>query len=317
MIFVMLPRVLVSAARIADVLEKEVSIKDPAKPATLPDYKDAVKRETGSAVSKSRGSRIEFRNVSFRYDGAEKDALVNLNFTAESGETTAIIGATGAGKSTIASLILRFYDVTGGSILMDGFDIREITQKDLRSRIGYMPQKNVLLSGPVSFNLRYGKKNATDDEIRESAEIAQTLEFIDKMPDGMESVLAQAGANISGGQKQRISIARALVRDPRLLIFDDSFSALDFATDARLRQALGKKRKDTTKIIIAQRVGTIMYSEKIIVLDKGTIAGMGTHKELMKTCAEYREIAESQIQQDAPEIASGMHELTSPFGADL
>ena len=310
MIFVMLPRTLVSADRIADVLCKEVSIKDIQNPKNI--------FETGDSGNR-RGSRIEFKNVCFRYKGAEEDALRNISFTAERGETTAIIGATGSGKSTIANLILRFYDVTGGSILMDGIDIRELAQKDLRSGIGYMPQKSILLSGPVSFNLRYGKKDATDDEINEGAAIAQSLDFIEKMPDAMDSVLAQAGANLSGGQKQRISIARALVRDPRLLIFDDSFSALDFATDARLRQALNEKKKGVTRIIIAQRVGTIMNSEKIIVLEKGAITGMGTHAELIKTCAEYREIAESQIQHDSPEIlpVPPPSDWISPAGADI
>ena len=298
MIFVMLPRTAVSAERIAQILDKEISIKDPENP-KIP----AGQESAGKAASKTGGSKIEFQNVTFRYEGAEEDALRNISFTAEKGETTAIIGATGSGKTTIANLILRFYDVSGGRILMDGIDIRELPQKDLRSAIGYMPQKSTLLSGPVSFNLRYGRKNATDEEIYEGAKMAQALEFIEKMPGAMESNLAQAGSNVSGGQKQRLSIARALVRNPGLLIFDDSFSALDFATDARLRQALNEKRKSITRIIIAQRVGTIMYSEKIIVLEKGTIAGTGTHEELIRTCAEYREIAESQIQHESAQSA--------------
>jgi ATP-binding cassette, subfamily B, multidrug efflux pump len=288
MMFVMLPRTAVSADRIAKVLETEVSIRDP-------ETSLAAKR---GGVSGS-GGRVEFKNVSFRYEGATEYALKDISFTAESGQTTAIIGATGSGKSTIVNLILRFYDVTGGGISINGVDVRELTQKELRGGIGYVPQKSILLSGTVSFNLRYGKTDAADQEIREDAEIAQIMDFIEARPEGFESVIAQGGANVSGGQKQRLSIARALVRNPEILIFDDSFSALDFATDARLRQALEKKRKTVTKIIVAQRVGTIMYADKIIVLEKGKIAGMGKHSELMETCAEYREIAESQFSQEA------------------
>jgi ATP-binding cassette subfamily B protein len=285
MMFVMLPRTAVSAGRIAQVLETEVSIRDLEKP---------VNTENASS-----GGLVEFKNVSFRYEGAAEDALKNISFTAESGQTTAIIGATGSGKSTIVNLIMRFYDVTDGSIAVNGVDVREFAQKELRGGIGYVPQKSVLLSGSVSFNLRYGKTDASAEEIREGAEIAQIMDFIGEKPEGFESVIAQGGANVSGGQKQRLSIARALVRDPELLIFDDSFSALDFATDARLRQALEEKRKNVTKIIVAQRVGTIMNADKIIVLEKGGIAGMGNHGELMETCAEYREIAESQFSQEA------------------
>jgi ATP-binding cassette subfamily B protein len=294
MMFVMLPRAAVSAGRIAEVLEKDVLIKDP---------EGLTQHISESDTSQSRG-RIEFKNVSFSYEGAAEDALKEISFIAEQGQTTAIIGATGSGKSTIANLIMRFYDVNSGSITLDGIDIRNMRQDDLRSRIGYVPQKSILLSGSIDFNLRYGKKNASGDEIREGAEIAQVLDFIEEKPEGMEALLAQGGANISGGQKQRLSIARALVRDPDILIFDDSFSALDFTTDAKLREALGEKRKDTAKIIVAQRVGTIMQAEKIIVLEKGTIVGMGTHDELMQNCAEYREIAESQIQQpvESPEV---------------
>jgi ATP-binding cassette subfamily B protein len=286
MMFVMLPRAMVSAARIGQVLEKEISIKDPEE------------KNAGSRLADSQGKGvIEFKNVSFRYEGAVEDALKDISFIASQGETTAIIGATGSGKSTIANLILRFYDVNSGSITLDGVDIRNMTQEALRSRIGYVPQKSVLLSGSIAFNLHYGNKNATDEEIRESAEIAQAMDFIGENPEAMEMLLAQGGTNISGGQKQRLSIARALVRNPELLIFDDSFSALDFATDARLREALLEKRKNTTKIIVAQRVGTIMQAEKIIVLENGVIMGMGTHAELMQDCPEYREIAESQIQE--------------------
>jgi ATP-binding cassette subfamily B protein len=290
MMFVMLPRTMVSVDRVAKVLNTEVTIRDLEAPA----------RPEGRhpAVPAGKGSRVEFKNVTFRYEEGTAAALEDISFTAESGQTTAIIGPTGSGKSTIASLILRFYDVSAGSVLIDGVDVRELPQETLRSRIGYVPQKSVLLSGPVSFNLRYGKKDASDDEMREGAEIAQAMDFIDDKEGGFEFQLSQGAANLSGGQKQRLSIARALVRNPGLLIFDDSFSALDFATDARLRKALAEKRKDAAKIIVAQRVGTIMQAEKIIVLDNGKIAGMGTHGELMKSCPEYREIAESQFFQE-------------------
>jgi len=291
MMFVIIPRTAVSADRIVQVLETEISVLDSAQPVVL--NKDKNTTDTG------RGCSVEFKNVFFRYANTAENALEDISFTAEKGKTTAIIGPTGSGKSTIANLILRFYDVTGGSITVDGADIRELPQKELRSLIGYVPQKSMLLSGPVSFNLSYGKKEASDAEIREGAEISQSLEFIEERPDGFESHLAQGAVNVSGGQKQRLSIARALIRDPEILIFDDSFSALDFATDARLRQALEEKRKTVTKIIIAQRVGTISQADKIIVLEKGRIAGIGTHTELMEKCGEYREIAESQLSEEA------------------
>jgi ATP-binding cassette subfamily B protein len=284
MMFIMLPRTLVSADRVAQVLDAEIAIKDPPKPRTF--------------TAHPRGSRLEFRNVSFRYEEGSADALTNISFTAEPGETTALIGPTGSGKTTIAGLILRFYDVSEGAILLDGVDIRELAQEEIRSRIGYVPQRSVLLSGPVSYNLKYGKKDASDDEVREGAEIAQALDFIEEKEEGFEFLLSQGAANLSGGQKQRLSIARALIRNPGLLIFDDSFSALDFATDARLRKALTEKRKDAAKIVVTQRVGTIMRAEKIIVLDNGKITGMGTHNELLETSAEYREIAESQLSRE-------------------
>jgi ATP-binding cassette subfamily B protein len=292
MMFVMLPRTAVSADRIAQVLETEVLIRDPVRP--------------GPPPGKSPG-RVEFREVSFRYRGAEENALENISFTAEKGETTAIIGATGAGKSTIVNLILRFYDVSSGSVTLDGVDVRDLAQEDLRSRIGYVPQRSVLFSGSVAFNIRYGKRDASGSEIRKAAELAQALDFIEagspggEAPSpgaGFEAPLAQGAVNISGGQKQRLSVARALVRNAEVLIFDDSFSALDFATDARLRRALGENRREAAKIIVAQRVGTIMGAEKIIVLDKGRIAGMGTHESLLRDCPEYREIAESQFSRE-------------------
>jgi len=298
--FITLPRTQVSAERIAQVLNAEVSIRDPEKPYSSARTPGGIS-PNGNEIAPNagemppvRGARVEFKNVSFRYSDAGKDVLSNISFTVESGQTTAIIGATGSGKSTIVNLIMRFYDVTGGSVKIDGVDVREFTQESLRSRIGYVPQKSMLLSGPVSFNLSYGKTDATAEEIREAAEIAQALDFIEDRG-GFETALAQGAANVSGGQKQRLSIARALARDAELLIFDDSFSALDFATDARLRRALEEKRKEVTKIIVAQRVGTISQADKIIVLEKGRITGMGTHEELMKTCQDYREIAESQI----------------------
>ncbi|MDR2178071.1 MAG: ABC transporter ATP-binding protein/permease [Treponema sp.] len=284
MMFVMLPRTAVSADRVAQVLNTRAAINDPEKP--------------GSFTAPSRGGRVEFRNVYFRYEAGSADALTNISFTAEPGETTALIGPTGSGKSTIINLILRFYDVTGGAIFFNGVDIRELAQEELRSCIGYVPQKSVLLSGPVSFNLRYGKKDASGEEMREGAEIAQALDIIGEKAEGFEFSLSQGAANLSGGQKQRLSIARALVRNPELLLFDDSFSALDFATDARLRRALAEKRKDAAKIVVAQRVGTIMRAEKIIVLDNGRIVGMGTHRELLETSPEYREIAESQFSRE-------------------
>jgi len=297
MMFVMIPRTAVSADRIVQVLETEISVLDLPQPVAIVENGKNEKNETASGTD--RGYSVEFKDVFFRYTNTAENALEHISFTAAKGKTTAIIGPTGSGKSTIANLILRFYDVTGGSILVNGVDIRELSQKDLRSLIGYVPQKSMLLSGPVSFNLRYGKKEASDAEIREGAGIAQALDFIEERPGGFESNLAQGAANVSGGQKQRLSIARALVRDPEILIFDDSFSALDFATDARLRQALEEKRKNATKIIIAQRVGTISQADKIIVLENGKITGMGTHAELMESCSEYREIAESQLSEEA------------------
>jgi ATP-binding cassette subfamily B protein len=283
MMFQIIPRTAVSAKRIAEVLESEPSIRDPAQPKTP---REDLK------------GRIEFRDVSFRYHKADTEALTNISFVLEPGQTGAIIGSTGSGKTTITNLLLRFYDVSSGSITVDGVDIREMTQRELRSRLGFVPQKSVLLSGTVAFNLRYGKEEAGDDEIKEVADIAQASEFVEAAADKYNAYLAQGGANVSGGQRQRLAIARALTKKPEILVFDDSFSALDFRTDAQLRRALREKRKGVTQLVIAQRVGTIMAADLIIVLDRGKIVGKGTHRELLKTCPEYREIAVSQLPEE-------------------
>jgi ATP-binding cassette subfamily B protein len=283
MMFIMVPRAAVSGVRIAEVLETEPSIIDPPSPRQfLPDKK----------------GEIEFKDVHFRYDGAEADALKGISFTALPGQTTAIIGSTGAGKSTIASLALRFYDVSEGQILVNGVDVREVTQKDLRSLIGYVPQKGQLLSGTISFNLKYGAQEISDEEMEEAAAVAQATGFIGERAERYEAQIAQGGANVSGGQKQRLSIARALAKNPEIIIFDDSFSALDFKTDAALRQALWHHAAGICVIVVAQRVSTIMNAEQIIVLDKGCIVGRGTHSELLRSCAEYLEIASSQLSKE-------------------
>ncbi|MDR0597496.1 MAG: ABC transporter ATP-binding protein/permease [Treponema sp.] len=283
MMFQIIPRTAVSAKRIVEVLESEPTITDPASPLS---------------PREDQKGRIEFRNVSFHYLKADTDALTNISFTVEPGKTCAVIGSTGSGKTTITNLLLRFYDVSSGEIFVDGVDIREMTQKELRSRLGFVPQKSVLLSGTVAFNLRYGKEDAGDDEIKEASDIAQASEFVEAAYDKYNSYLAQGGANVSGGQRQRLSIARALAKKPEILVFDDSFSALDFRTDAQLRRALREKRKGVTQLVIAQRVGTIMTADQIIVLDRGKIVGKGTHRELLKTCPEYREIAVSQLPEE-------------------
>lgn len=285
MMFVMIPRASASAVRINEVLQTEPEIIDPENP-----------KKTGD----QRG-HLEFRNVTFSYPGAEEPAICGISFTAQPGEVTAVIGGTGSGKSTLANLIPRFYDVEDGAILVDGVDVRELTQADLRQRIGYVPQKAVLFSGSISENLRYGKEDADDDEVRQSAETAQAAEFIQEMEEKFDSFIAQDGTNVSGGQKQRLSIARALIRRPEIYIFDDSFSALDFKTDARLREALRRETANSTVIIVAQRVTTVMEADRIIVLDDGEVAGMGKHKELMESSEVYREIVFSQL--SAEEIA--------------
>lgn len=283
MLFIILPRASVSADRIAEVLETEIHIHDPKEPKKFP---------------KSFRGTVEFRNVSFRYPGADEDVLHDISFTAQPGQTTAFIGSTGSGKSTIISLLPRFYEVTGGSILVDGIDIREVTQHDLRDRIGYVPQKGALFSGTIESNLLYADKNATVEMLESAIEIAQAKEFVTSSPDGMAMEIAQGGSNVSGGQKQRLSIARALVKKPPIYILDDSFSALDFKTDAALRRAFKEKAANSTLLIVTQRVSTIKNAEQIIVLDEGRIVGKGTHRELMESCEPYQEIAMSQLTRE-------------------
>jgi ATP-binding cassette subfamily B protein len=281
MMFIMIPRASASAERINQVLDIEPVINDPA---------------AGKAEA-IRGS-VEFRDVTFSYPGAEQPALSGISFSALPGKVTAIIGGTGSGKSTLISLIPRFYDVDNGSVRVDGVDVREMSQADVRAKIGYVPQKAVLFTGSVSDNIRYGKEDATDDEVRHAADIAQATGFITAMSDGFDAIISQGGTNVSGGQKQRLAMARALVRRPEIYVFDDSFSALDFKTDARLRAALKKETNDSTVIIVGQRVSTVMDADQIIVLEEGRIAGIGTHKELLKTCGVYREIVSSQLSEE-------------------
>ncbi len=283
MMFIFLPRASVSGGRIADVLETEIVIIDPLEPRTF------QQPFTG---------RIEFRNVSFRYPGAEDDVLHNITFTAEPGQTTAFIGSTGCGKSTAINLIPRFYDVTEGTIFVDGVDIRQVKQSDLRDKIGYIPQKGILFSGTIESNLLYADKNASDEDLNLAVEIAQASEFISSRPDGMAAEIAQGGANVSGGQKQRLAIARALLKKPQIYIFDDSFSALDFKTDSALRTALKEKTGHSTVLVVTQRVATIKNAEQIIVLDEGRVVGKGRHQELLEKCETYREIAFSQLSKD-------------------
>jgi ATP-binding cassette subfamily B multidrug efflux pump len=285
LLFIMIPRAEASATRINEVLEMEPEIADPKE------VKEAIRL---------RG-QVEFQDVTFSYYGAERPALSNITFCAQPGKVTAIIGGTGAGKSTLVNLIPRFYDIESGHILVDGVETREMSQEHLRSKIGFVPQKAVLFSGTINENVRYGKQDATDDEIRRAADIAQATEFITKMPEGFDSLIAQGGTNVSGGQMQRLSIARALVRKPEIYVFDDTFSALDFKTDAKLRAALKGETREATVLIVAQRVSTVMDADQIIVLEEGRMAGIGTHRELMKTCPVYSGIVSSQL--SATEIA--------------
>lgn len=281
-LFIMVPRAQASAVRINEVLDTIPEIVDPVSPLN-PDGPRAT---------------VEFRDVTFSYPGADEPAISNISFTVHAGETTAIIGGTGSGKSTLINLIARFYDVDQGAVLVDGVDVRKMTQQDLRAKIGFVPQTPVIFSGTIAENIRYGKTDATEEEVRHAAEIAQAVEFINAMQEGFNSEIAQGGTNLSGGQKQRLSIARALVRKPEIYILDDSFSALDFKTDARLRAALNQETRNSSVIIVAQRVSTVMNADRIIVLDDGQIVGMGRHKELMKTSEVYREIVLSQLSEE-------------------
>ncbi len=283
MIFNMIPRAMVSAGRINEILDTNSDIVDPIVPKT---------------PAKNVRGYVKFENVTFKYPGAEEAVLSNISFETRPGETTAIIGGTGSGKSTLITLIPRLYDIQEGKISVDGVSISEMTQKDLRSRIGFIPQKALLFTGTIADNIRYGKMDASDEEVRAAADIAQATEFIDAMAEGFDSFLSQDATNVSGGQKQRISIARALIKKPEIYIFDDSFSALDFKTDAMLRAALKPVTKDATVIIVAQRVSTVMNADRIIVLDDGKCVGLGTHKELLNTCEVYREIVSSQLKEE-------------------
>lgn len=281
-LFIMVPRAQASAERINEVLDKEPKIKDPLTPSILKGCK----------------GHIRFDNVTFRFPGAEQPALCGVSFEAVPGQVTAIVGSTGAGKTALVSLVPRFYDVESGRVLLDDHDIRELRQEDLRGVLGFVPQKALLFTGSVSDNIRFGKEDASDDEVRKAAEIAQALDFIQENQEGFNTQIVQGGKNLSGGQKQRLAIARALVRKPKIFIFDDSFSALDFQTDAKLRSALLNETQEATVIIVAQRVATIMHADKIIVLDEGAVKGAGTHRELLATCQVYQEIVYSQLSKE-------------------
>ena len=283
MMFIMVPRASVSAERINEVLTCESTVADPTQPTEMNHPVKGV---------------VEFKDVSFRYEGADANVLEHVSFTARPGETVAFIGATGSGKSTLVNLIPRFYDATEGSITVDGVDVRQLRQKDLREAIGYVPQKGLLFSGTVATNLRYGRADASDELLKESADIAQATEFIQTLENGMDTAISQGGTNVSGGQRQRLSIARALVKQAPIYIFDDTFSALDFKTDAKLRAALKGYTEQSTVFIVAQRVSTIMHADQILVLDEGRVVGKGTHEELLKNCETYREIAESQLSKE-------------------
>lgn len=283
MISIMLPRASVSARRINEVLEIEPSIKDPDKELKFDENKKGY---------------VEFKDVSFRYPDADTEILTDIDFVAKPGQTTAIIGSTGSGKSTVVNLIPRFYDVTGGELLVDGINVKDISQSKLREKIGFVPQKGMLFSGTIESNIKYGKNDISDEQMNLAAEIAQAKEFIDKKENGYKSEIAQGGNNVSGGQKQRLSIARAIAIDPEILVFDDSFSALDFKTDAKLREELKKNTENKTIIIVAQRISTVLNADQIIVLEEGKIVGKGTHEELMKNCETYKQIALSQLSED-------------------
>ena len=291
MISVMLPRAAVAAERVDEVLTSKTIIKDPEQPKHLPKKTEGV---------------LKFNHVAFKYPGADEDVLEDIDFTAHPGQTTAIIGSTGSGKSTLVNLIPRFYDVTEGSITLDGIDIREMTQQELRSKLGYVPQKGVLFSGTIGSNIMFGNPDGNEQDMEEAAKIAQATEFIDTKSKKYDSTISQGGGNVSGGQKQRLSIARAIAKHPKLFVFDDSFSALDYKTDVALRKALKEKTSDSTVLIVAQRISTILHAEQIIVLDDGKIAGVGTHQELLKNCEVYQQIAASQLSE--AELKAGLEE---------
>jgi ATP-binding cassette subfamily B protein len=282
--FVFVPRAAVSAGRITEVLDKEPSVRDPAIPVRLP-------------APARTGGHLEFRDVEFRYPGAEQPVLRDISFEIRPGETVAVVGGTGSGKSTLINLIPRFYDVSSGQLLVDGVDVRELDREDLWARIGFIPQKSFLFSGTVASNLRFGAQEATDDELWNALEIAQGRDFVAEMEGGLEAPITQGGTNVSGGQRQRLAIARALVKHAGIVIFDDSFSALDFSTDARLRAALGRELAWASVVIVAQRVGTIMNADRILVMDAGRIVGIGTHAELLAANETYREIVYSQLSE--------------------
>ena len=283
MLFVFIPRAAVSGDRIADVLETPITIIDPVEPVELPESTRGV---------------VEFHDVDFRYPDAEEDVLHDISFRAEPGEVTAIIGSTGSGKSTLVNLLPRFFDVTKGKITIDGIDIRDITQHELRNQIGYAPQKGLLFSGTVASNLQVGKPDATEADMLEAIQIAQASDFVINHEDGLNMEISQGGSNVSGGQKQRLSIARAVIDKPPVFIFDDTFSALDYKTDAALRKALRQNLGDSTLLVVTQRVATAKLSDQILVLDNGRMVGTGTHKELMESCKTYQEIASSQLSEE-------------------
>jgi len=278
-----LPRASVSAVRIDEILNTEVAVKDPA---------------TEKVFDTAQRGVVKFDHVSFRYPGAEQDVIHDISFTTKPGETTAIIGSTGSGKSTIVNLLPRFYDVTEGHIFVDGVDVRDVSQHDLREKLGYVPQKGVLFSGNIASNILYGNSDGTMEQMKKAARIAQTTDFVEEKPKQYDSHIAQGGSNVSGGQKQRLSIARAIAKSPEIYIFDDSFSALDYKTDVKLRKALKEETTESTVIIVAQRISTILHAEQIIVLDNGRIVGIGTHRELLKSNEVYRQIAAAQLSEE-------------------
>lgn len=283
MMSIMIPRASVAAKRINEVMDTKISICD---------------RENTQDIQQDKKGQVVFDHVGFAYPGADEETLHDISFTANPGETVAFIGSTGSGKSTLVNLIPRFFDVTKGQILVDGTDVKDLKLHDLRSRIGYVPQKAVLFSGTIDSNIRYGREEATKEEVEKAAKIAQAWEFIQEKEDGVQEAIAQGGTNVSGGQKQRLSIARAVAKNPEIYIFDDSFSALDYKTDVVLRRALKQETKNATTLIVAQRISTILHADKILVLDEGRVVGQGTHQELLKSCEVYRQIAMSQLSEE-------------------